>query len=199
RRRSGRPRCGGIKRSACLGARRGSNDAPGYSLDFDTTGHVDEGGTLMYRFVGEHGDRDTFRDYVAEKSTYLAPSVTWSPGGAGGSTTVTLQAEHRRSNSTFDQGLVAPDRDASLIAPITTFYGEPGQYREETGTTVSAFISPAFDNGWQWNTSLRSVDYESEQEEFSHVGIRNDGRTLNRRARHLKTERGYDSFDTNLT
>lgn len=189
----------GLRGTAYRGAGLSLGDATGYLVDFDTTGHVDEDGALLYRFVGEHGDRDTFRDYVTEKNTYLAPSLTWNIGGAGGATYVTAQYEHRRSEGTFDQGLVAPDREISLVAPITTFYGEPGQYREETGDTISLLLSHNFENGWQWNTSVRSVDYESEQKEFSHVGLRANQRTLNRRARHLETERSYDNFDTNLT
>lgn len=189
----------GLRGVAVKGAGLGLGDASGYSIDFDTTGHVDEDGHLMYRFVGDHGDRDTFRDYGFDKTTYLSPSLTWNVGGAGGATQVTTQFEYRKSKSAFDQGLVAPDREISLVAPVTTFYGEPGQYREEEGNTVSLFVSHAFENGWQWNTALRSVDYESEQKEFSHVGIRPDGRTLNRRARHLATERSYENFDTNVT
>lgn len=189
----------GLRGTSYLGAGLGLTDATGYSVDFDTTGHIDKDGHLLYRFVGEHGDRDTFRDYNFDRTTYLAPSLTWNIGGAGGATQVTAQFEYRESKATFDQGLVAPNRDASLIAPIRTFYGEPGQFREEKGETVNLFVSHAFQNGWQWNTSLRSVDYESEQKEFSHVGIRPNGRTLNRRARWLETERSFDNYDTNLT
>lgn len=189
----------GLRGTAYAGAGLSLGDATGYGVDFDTTGHIDEGGSLLYRFVGDHGDRDTFRDYGFDKTTYLSPSVTWNVGGAGSATQITAQLEHRRSKSSFDQGLVAPDREISLVASPTTFYGEPGQFREEEGTTLSLFLLHAFDNGWQWNTSLRSVDYESEQKEFSHVGIRPNGRTLNRRARHLVTERSYDNYDTNLT
>lgn len=189
----------GLRGTAVKGAGLSLGDATGYAVDFDTTGRVDEDGHLLYRFVGDHGDRDTFRDYGFDKTTYLAPSLTWNIGGAGGATHVTTQFEYRKSKTAFDQGLVAPDRDMSLVAPVTTFYGEPGQFREEEGKTASLFVSHAFDNGWQWNTSVRSVDYESEQQEFSHRGVRPDGRTLNRRARHLETERSYDNYDTNLT
>lgn len=186
----------GIRGTAYAGAGLSLGDATGYQVDFDTTGHVDEGGKLLYRIVGQHGDRDTFRDLGFEKGTYLAPSLTWN---IGGSTYLTGQVEYRKSRTSFDQGLVAPDRDMSRVASVTTFYGEPGTFREEDGTTLSLFLSHTFANDWQWNTSVRSVDYDSEQKEFSHVGVRNDDRTLNRRARHLETARSYDNFDTNLT
>lgn len=186
----------GLRGTTYSGAGLSLDDATGYLVDVDTTGHFDEEGKLLYRFVGETGDRDTFRDFGFDKSTYLAPSLTWNIGEA---TYLTAQYEHRKSKASFDQGLVAPYRDINLVAPITTFYGEPGQYREEQGDTYSLLFSHTFANDWQWNTSYRSVDYDSEQKEFSHVGIRPNGRTLNRRARHLETARTYKNFDTNLT
>lgn len=189
----------GIRGTAVAGAGLSLGDATGYGIDFDTTGYVDEGGNLLYRFVGDHGDKDTFRDYGFDKTTYFAPSITWNIGGQGSSTHLTAQFEYRKSKSAFDQGLVAPDRDINLVAPVTTFYGEPGQFRDEKGNVVSLFLSHAFESGLQWNTSVRSVDYSSSQQEFSHVGIRPNGRTLNRRARHLETERSYDNYDSNLT
>jgi len=183
---------GGDGRSLGLG------DATGYMVDFDTTGHMDAEGHILYRIVGERTDRDTFRDHDFDESTYLVPSVTWNIGGAGSPTQITAQFEYRKSKRAFDQGLVAPNRDIRLVAPIRTFYGEPGQFRSETGKAFSLFISHMFDNGWQLNASGRTLDYESEQKEFSHVGIRADGRTLNRRARWLETERDLDNYDVNL-
>jgi len=189
----------GLRGTAYLGAGIGLGDATGYLADFDTTGHIDTDGHLLYRLIGEHGDRDTFRDYGFDKTTYLMPSLTWNIGGAGSATQITAQFEYRESKASFDQGLVAPNRDVNLIAPITTFYGEPGQFRDEKGEAVNLFLSHAFQNGWLFNVALRSVDYESEQKEFSHVGIRPNGRTLNRRARWLETERDIDNYDANLT
>jgi len=184
---------GGNGRSLGLG------DATGYLVDFDTTGHIDQEGHILYRLVGEYTDRDTFRDYNFDESTYLVPSLTWNIGGAGSPTQITAQLEYRNSKSAFDQGLVAPNRDIRLVAPIRTFYGEPGQFRKETGKAFNLFVSHMFQNGWQLNASGRSLNYESEQREFSHVGIRADGRTLNRRARWLETERDLDNYDVSLT
>lgn len=186
----------GLRMSGFEGADLSLGDAPGYRVDIDTTGHFDQDGKLLYRFVGEYNDTEGFRDFTFDEGTYLAPSLTWN---IGASTSVTAQFEYRETESSFDQGLVAPGRDIRRVAPVTTYYSEPGSAREETGMTGTLSVSHTFANDWQWNTSVRTVDYESEQREFSHVGVRPDGRTLNRRARHLLTERSYNTLDTNLT
>lgn len=186
----------GIQGTAYTGAGIGLNDATGYRVDMDTTGHFDEEGKLLYRVVGQYGDGDGFRDHTFEKGLYLAPSLTWN---IGLSTSITAIMEYRDNEASFDQGLVVPNRDIRLAAPVTTYYSEPGNSRTETGYTASVHLRHVFANDWKWNTSLRVVDYDSAQKEFSHVGIRPDGRTLNRRARHLETTRTYENIDTNLT
>lgn len=186
----------GFKTSGYEGDKLSLGDAPSYRVDFDTTGHFDDDGKLLYRFVGEYNDSEGFRDYTFDDGTYLAPSLTWNPTD---STSLTAQFEYRDTKSSFDQGLVAPNRDIRLVAPITTYYSEPDSVRDETGVTGTLSLSHTFANDWQWRAGYRKVDYESEQREFSHVGVRADGRTLNRRARHLLTERSYDTFDTNVT
>lgn len=186
----------GVKTTAYAGHGLGLGDANGYRVDFDTTGKIDEHGTFLYRIIGEYGDRDTFRDFGFDKGKYLAPSVTWNIGAM---TYLNAQVEYRQNESSFDQGLVAPNRDYRLLAPINTYYSEPDSSREEEGTTTSLSLSHTFANDWKWNTAYRYVDYTSEQREFSHVGLRADNRTLNRRARHLATDRTYSNYDTNLT
>ncbi|MEZ5532136.1 MAG: TonB-dependent receptor [Steroidobacteraceae bacterium] len=167
----------------------------GYLIDLDTTGSIDDDGRFLYRIIGEFGDRDTFRDYTYDKGKYIAPALTWN---VGDSTSLSARAEYRYSDSSFDQGLVAPNRDIRLVAPITTYYSEPGNNREEEGVTTNLSLLHTFGNGTTWNTTWRRVDYDSDQREFSHVRLLSDGRTLVRRARHLKTARKYDNFDSSL-
>ncbi len=186
----------GLQSTAYAGHGLGLGDASGYRVNFDTTGAFDSEGRFLYRLIGEHGDADTFRDYGFDRGTYLAPSFTWNIGAM---TYLTAQIEKRESKGSFDQGLVAPNRDIRLVAPITTYYSQPGDYREEDGLTTSLSLSHTFANDFTWNTSYRDVDYDSEQKEFSHVGVRPNNTTLNRRARHLVTGRTYKNYDTNLT
>ncbi|MCC6855858.1 MAG: TonB-dependent receptor [Microbacteriaceae bacterium] len=185
----------GVKGSSYLGDDLSFGDSNGYRVEFDTTGAFDDEGVVLYRLLGEYGDVDTFRDFGFAETTYVAPSLAWNISDA---TRLTAQVEYRDSKSSFDQGLVAPNRDVSLVADITTNYSGPQSSREEEGTTASLFLAHTFANQWQWNTSLRRVSYDSFQKEFSHVRIRPDLRTLTRRARVLETARTYENFDSNL-
>ncbi|WP_300615298.1 TonB-dependent receptor [Dokdonella sp.] len=185
----------GLRTTAYAGHGVGLTDANGYLVDLDTTGKVDEAGTLLYRVIGEFGDRDTFRDYGYDKGKYLAPALTWN---LGLSTVLDARLEYRHSDTSFDQGLVAPQRDIRRVAPITTYYSEPGNNRVEEGTTLNLALNHTFANGMTWNTAFRAVDYDSQQKEFSHVSVKADDHTLTRRARHLKTARDYKNFDSSL-
>ncbi|RHW18218.1 TonB-dependent receptor [Sphingomonas gilva] len=171
-------------------------DLNGFSIAADTTGAFDDGGTVLYRLVGEYSNRDQFRDFTYDKGVYVAPSLTWN---IGASTSLTAQLEYRKLEMSFDNGLVAPDRDLSRVAPITTRYQEPGDSRTEEGWSGSFHFSHEFANDWELNASYRSIDYESGQKEFSSRPLRADDRTLTRRARQLETARGYDYLDANLT
>lgn len=185
----------GLRTTAYAGHGIGLSDATGYLVDLDTTGKIDEAGTFLYRVIAELGDRDTFRDFGYDKGKYLAPALTWN---LGLSTVLDARVEYRHSDSSFDQGLVAPERDIRRVAPITTYYSEPGSSRVEEGTTLNLSLNHSFDNGMTWNTAYRMVDYDSQQREFSHVSVKPDNHTLTRRARHLVTSRTYHNFDSSL-
>ncbi len=170
-------------------------DANGYDFAVDSTGPIDAGGRFLYRVIGEYGDRDLFRDFTYEKGLYFAPSVTWN---VSDTTWLTLQYEHRDVKNSFDNGLAAPQRDIRLVAPITTRYQEPDDYRKEMGDTVSGQFGHAFGEDITWNTAFRLVDNRSHDAAYASVAVRPDNIHLQRRARRNEIERKYDYFDTNV-
>src|SRR5260221_555518 len=169
-------------------------DTSGYSVAADTTGAVDADHRFLYRIVAEYGDRDLFRDFSYEKSLYVAPSATWNITDV---TWLTLQFEHRDVKNSFDNGLAAPLRDIRLVAPITTRYQEPDDYRKEKGDAFSAQFSHSFNDDLTWSTSLRSVKNQSDDAAYASVAIRPDNVSLQRRARQNHIERKYNYFDSN--
>jgi iron complex outermembrane receptor protein len=212
-----------------------ANDEPkfgkenGLTGSVDLTGPIDDGKTLLYRFVGEIGNRDGFRDFTDERDFYFTPSLSWK---ITDSTIATLAYEYRRTAGSFDTGVIAPGTPAVNAAgaytgavipattvgfvPRTTRYQEPGDYRTETGRAISASLDHRFGNGVAWNTAFRSVDSDSYQDEHSPTGqavttTKNAATTPNfttdppgtlyivRRARRLATGRTYDFLDSNLT
>ncbi|MFT3790853.1 MAG: TonB-dependent siderophore receptor [Rudaea sp.] len=185
----------GVSTSGYAGHGLGIGDDPSYHFDFDTAGHIDSEGLFNYRFLGEFNDNHNFRDFNYDRSRYLAPSVAWN---INESTQLLAQVEYRKDKGRIDTYLVAPGWNVANVAPINTYYGEPGTNRLEEGTTATLQFNHTFANNWVWNAAYRYVDYSTEQTDFSAVNVLADGVTLQRRARALNTARSNKTFDTNL-
>jgi len=121
--------------------------------DLDITGPIDADHRFLYRLVGEQSKVDTFRGGW-ERATYLAPSLTWN---ISSTTVATVSAEYRKRSNAYDNVLVAPNKDAKLIAPVTTKYQEPGDVQFEEGQSTTVSVSHDFGNHAIWKFSVRNV------------------------------------------
>lgn len=68
---------------------------------FDVTGPI-EGTRLAYRIIGEYQNEDYWRNFGKEKSSFIAPSLTWF----GDKATVNVSYSHRDYNTPFDRGTI---------------------------------------------------------------------------------------------
>lgn len=201
-----------LRGSTFWGGGRDIFDKNSGNIAFDSTGSLNEGGTLLYRVVAEYNDRKGFRDFSFNRGPYIAPSLTWK---LGEDTSLTVLGEYRKTRESFDTQLVAPRNDLSLLADITTRYQEPTDFRVEEGLAATALFTHDFGGGIKLNLSYRHVDYDSDQKEFSVVAASGNGARemttaaaitaagsqyrVERRARHLQTSRKYDYVDANIT
>ncbi|TLY77139.1 MAG: hypothetical protein E6K49_09095, partial [Gammaproteobacteria bacterium] len=144
-----------LKATAYTGDKLSLNDAHGYDYAFDATGPIDSGGRLLYRVIGENNDINTFRDYTYTRGPYLAPSLTWN---ITDTTSATLLTEYRKTESSWDRGLVVPARDIARVAPITPYYQQPGDIQKERGTSETLNLDHAFEHGIKLRLSVRNVD-----------------------------------------
>ncbi|MDM0085959.1 MULTISPECIES: TonB-dependent siderophore receptor [unclassified Variovorax] len=98
-------------------------------LAFDLGGALDADGVWRYRLVGVHREADTAYDFVSERKTYFAPSLTYRPSEA---TRITLLAHWQSLDSPGGGGApslpAAGTLDTSRYAalPRSAFVGEPG-------------------------------------------------------------------------
>jgi iron complex outermembrane receptor protein len=166
-----------------------------FTGNLDITGPIDTNHRVLYRFVAEQSKVDTFRGGW-ERATYLAPSLTWNISNA---TVATVSAEYRKRSNAYDNLLVAPNKDAKRIAPITTKYQEPGDVQFEEGQSTTVSVSHDFDNHAIWNFSVRNVRGLDTASGYDNVAVLANLTTLERRARQQENHRGYDYFDTNFS
>ncbi len=78
-----------------------SSSFGGGSGQFDVTGPI-EGTRMAYRIIGEYQREDYWRNFGKEKSSFIAPSLTWS----GDRATVNVSYSHRNYNTPFDRGTI---------------------------------------------------------------------------------------------
>lgn len=85
----------------------------------DVTGPID-GTRLAYRLTGEYQDEDYWRNFGTERSTFIAPSLTWF----GDDATVTVLYSHRDYKTPFDRGTIfdlnTKKPSTSIVKPAST-------------------------------------------------------------------------------
>ena len=125
----------------------------------DSTGPMNEDGSLLYRFNGAYQDTNSFRDYVFDERSFAAPAMTWI---IDSDTTLTWKAEYEYDRRMYDSGVAAVN--GALVLPISRFLGEPGNdfqnfhdYREslvlnhrindDWAVKVGSSIAPSFSFG----------------------------------------------------
>jgi iron complex outermembrane receptor protein len=176
----------------------------GGALSFDSTGPIGSGSQLLYRVIGQVSYDNKFRDGSYERTSYLAPMITWR---LGDKTTVTGQYEYRTAEANYSSFYLLAPRKTPLpatvaqLAPINTNYIGPGNYLNEKGTVGSLFVEHDFANGAIWKVTVRDVTHRDWAHAFD-VGPfdRTDPtfNTLDIRARGQSNLRTYVFGDSNV-
>ena len=92
-----------------------------YRTTVNATGPVLPDESLLYRVDFSYTTGDSFRDFVEQERTFVAPSLLWEPSG---DTSVLLESSFSFQSNRYDSGL-AFDFSGQPVAPINTFLGEP--------------------------------------------------------------------------
>jgi iron complex outermembrane receptor protein len=161
----------------------------------DFTGPVDSARKFLYRFVASYDDANDFRAFAENKDLYVVPSISWL--GWDGAV-VNLEFEYRRTRTALDSGLVAPNNDITLVAPITVRYQEPADYLNEDGKTATLSLRKTFPTGLAWTLNFRNVWHGDDTKGFENVGT-SGLTTVTRRDRHQVNKRRYSYVDNTLT
>lgn len=161
-------------------------------LSMDSTGPLEENRTWLYRFIASYDDANDFRDNVQNKDLYVVPSVSWL--GWDGAV-LNMELEYRRTRTSSDSGLVAPNNDISLVTARNVRYQEPADYLNENGKTLTTTLRKSFKNGATWTANWRSVWHDDDTKTFENVGT-SGLKIVTRRDRHQVNARRYHYLDT---
>ncbi|ENT6841967.1 TonB-dependent siderophore receptor [Enterobacter kobei] len=124
----------------------------------DVTGPID-GTRLAYRLTGEYQDEDYWRNFGNERSTFIAPSLTWF----GDDATVTVFYSHRDYKTPFDRGTIF---DLNTKQPVNvdrnTRFDEP--FNITDGQSDLAQLNAEYRLNSQWTAKF---DYSYSQDKYS--------------------------------
>ncbi|AOY00176.1 TonB-dependent siderophore receptor [Jeongeupia sp. USM3] len=145
----------------------------------DVGGALDEDGRWVYRLTALARDAGTQWDDLPDDRVYLAPALTWQPD-ARTSLTLLAQYQHDRTtwavpNQFYQPGALGqPDPSLNIQGP--------GAEHDKRGVTVGYLFEHAPDDVWTLRQNLRYYDAKNDRREVRALGLRPDGRTMNRRA-----------------
>ena len=132
-------------------------------IRLDTTGPINEDGTLLYRLVALTRYNDTQVDHADNRRLVLAPSLTWKPSD---DTSLTLLAQYQRDDGRSTpqflpwSGVLRPNPNGKI--DYDTFLSDPDfdKYDTESNQIGWAF-EHAFNDTWTVRQNLRYTSSEN--------------------------------------
>jgi len=124
----------------------------------DVTGPI-EGTQLAYRLVGEYQHEDYWRNFGQERSSFIAPSLTWF----GDDATVNLSWSHRSYHTPFDRGTIFDLNTGHAVdVPRDERFDEP--FNVTSGDSDLAQVNAEYRLNSQWTARF---DYGFSQDKYS--------------------------------
>lgn len=128
-----------------------------YRTTLNATGPVVPDDTLMYRFDFSYTTSNSFRDFVDQERTFLAPSLLWEPNAE---TSLLIESSFAFQENRYDSGL-AFGPDGEPVAPIRTFLGEPSLPRNDSRDIFAgAYLTHDATDWLTLRGALTMIDYD---------------------------------------
>ncbi len=164
-----------------------------YRTTADATGPLTKDETVLYRFNMSYENAGSFRNFVDQKSLFLAPVVRWNLSPR---TQITAEYEYQHFNVVTDPG-IPPIGSGPAPVSRRLYVGEPlnGQNKGDRHFAAVGW-SHQFDSNWtlRHRLSLESLDYLSNSLFF---GAANPGGSLDRFFNDAPTSRS-DRYQSSL-
>ena len=153
-----------------------------YRPTLDITGPLTDDKSLLYRLNVAYENADSFRDFNANESIFIAPAFTWKIGAR---TNLNVEFEYQKYNYTFDRGF--PPTKVIFDVPISRFLGEPDyNYAEVESFSATYNFEHEFSDNWRFRQGFNailvnnSINQETGLGNYSEPYLEPDGQTLPR-------------------
>ena len=169
-------------------------------LTWDSTGALNEDGTLQYRLTALARQSDTSVQFAEEERTYIAPSLTWKPN-ADTQLTVLGLYQHDPKGGFYgvlpSRGSILPNRYGAI--PRNFFDGSPDHNDfDRTQSSLGYEFSHRLNGQWSVKQNLRYWHMDLDQSQVGLSGLQADDRTINRYALWSKEKLTAWNIDTHL-
>lgn len=124
----------------------------------DVTGPI-EGTNLAYRLIGSYQHEDYWRNFGKERSSFIAPSLTWF----GDDATVNVAYSHRNYSTPFDRGTIF-DLNTGHAVNVSRETRFDEAYNITDGESDLAQLNTEYRINNQWTAKF---DYSFSQDKYS--------------------------------
>lgn len=124
----------------------------------DVTGPI-EGTNLAYRLIGSYQHEDYWRNFGKERSSFIAPSLTWF----GDDATVTVAYSHRNYSTPFDRGTIF-DLNTGHAVNVSRETRFDEAYNITDGESDLAQLNTEYRINNQWTAKF---DYSFSQDKYN--------------------------------
>lgn len=124
----------------------------------DVTGPI-EGTNLAYRLIGSYQHEDYWRNFGKERSSFIAPSLTWF----GDDATVNVAYSHRNYSTPFDRGTIF-DLNTGHAVNVSRETRFDEAYNITDGESDLAQLNTEYHINNQWTAKF---DYSFSQDKYS--------------------------------
>ncbi|MBJ7373830.1 MAG: TonB-dependent siderophore receptor [Pseudomonas sp.] len=160
----------------------GSWDRYRTALDVNTP--LDDQGNVLSRINFAVEDNKSFRDHVDSQRVFVAPSISWQ---LNPDTSLLVESEIVRHNSTFDRGVVAPNNKWSGVSR-STFLGEPNDGNiDNHNNLLQATLEHHLNDSWKLRLASHYKEGKLWGDATEQRALNADGHTVNRRLRERDT------------
>ena len=125
------------------------------------------GESVAYRLNAAFENSETFRDYVGNRTTFIAPSFQFKLAPA---TTLDVDAEWLKRESNFDRGFPLALNVPILTLPSERFLGSPSDTFNNTTTNISAMLNHTFAGSSKLRFGFAKTSAQSDGNYFFPVG-----------------------------
>ncbi|OZI49069.1 TonB-dependent siderophore receptor [Bordetella genomosp. 5] len=163
----------------------------------DSTGALNEDGSLTYRINGLAEGGDSFRDDVSTERYGISPVLRWQPSGA---TRITLEADFMRNNHPLDRGLTAYANQSGRASRDTNVWetGTDNKLHNDNNMVQLRFEHDLNDD-WKLGGGAQWLDGTLQGNAVEANALQANGRTLGRNFNWRKLDWTDRDLQLNLT